>query len=174
MTRSSARMRNLRRQSHDTRQRGQKWDCEGEGCRGQSEGPREVPMVRTPADPLGSRTPSRGRSQRRDTGRGPVCRFMHVSTHGSNSSKAFARLSRLSHASAPETTGDQLQELASAVSLVPGSSSGSRNSRIRKHLSMPSCAVLFTYGKFSSLSDSLNACHEWYERSRSAGTASLR
>jgi hypothetical protein len=31
-----------------------------------------------------------------------------------------------------------------------------------------------TYGKFSSLSDSLNACHEVYERSRSAGMATLR
>ena len=38
--------------------------------RGHSDGSREVPMVRTPADPLGSRTPSCGRSQRRDTGRG--------------------------------------------------------------------------------------------------------
>jgi len=143
MTRRFTRIRNLRRQSHDTRQRGQKGTRGREGRGGHSEGSREVPMVRTPADPLGSRTPSRGRSQRRDTGRGPDRRFMHVSTHGSNSSKAFARLSRLSHASAPETTGDQLQELASAVSLVPGSSSGSRNSRIRKHLSMlPSLSCL--------------------------------
>ena len=69
-TRRSARMRTLRRQSHNTCQRGQKWIREGEGPGGHSEGSREVPMVRTPADPLGSRTPSRGRSQRRDTGRG--------------------------------------------------------------------------------------------------------
>ena len=36
-------------------------------------------MVRAPADPLRSRTSSRGRSQRRDTGRGPAFRF--TSTH---------------------------------------------------------------------------------------------
>ena len=79
-TRSSARMRNLRRQAHDTCQRGQKQAREGEGFRGQSEGSREVPMVRTPAGPLGSRTPSRGRSQRRDTGRGPAFRCVRIST----------------------------------------------------------------------------------------------
>ena len=73
-------MRNLRRQSHDMCQRGQKQAREGEGCRGQSEGSREVPMVRTPAGPLGSRTPSRGRSQRRDTGRGPAFRCVRIST----------------------------------------------------------------------------------------------
>ena len=78
-TRSPSRIRNLRRQSHDTCQRGQNRAREGEGCRVQSEGSREVPMVRTPAGPLGSRTPSRGRSQRRDTGRGPAFRF--TSTH---------------------------------------------------------------------------------------------
>jgi hypothetical protein len=69
MTPSSGQMPNLR-QVHDRRQRGQKGTGGGEGIIGHSEGSREVPMVRTPADPLGSRTPSRGRSQRRDTGRG--------------------------------------------------------------------------------------------------------
>ena len=133
----SRQMRKQRRPSHDTRQKGRKGLEEARAYRGHSDGLREVPMVRAPADPLGSGTPSRGRSQRRDTGRGPVRRFMHISTHGSGSSKAFARLSRLSHASAPETTGDQLQELASAVSLVPVSSIGSKNSRIRKRLSTP-------------------------------------
>ena len=49
----------LRRQSHDTHQRGQKGVREGEGRGGYSEGLREVPMVQTPAGPLGSRTPSR-------------------------------------------------------------------------------------------------------------------
>ena len=77
-TRRSARMRTLRRQSHNTCQRGQKWILEVEGPGGHSEGSREAPMVRAPADPLGSRTPSPGRSQRRDTGRGPVGRCMHV------------------------------------------------------------------------------------------------
>jgi hypothetical protein len=145
-TRRSARMRTLRRQSHNTCQRGQKWIREGEGPGGHSEGSREVPMVRAPAGPLGSRTPSRGRSQRRDTGRGPVGRCMHVSTHGSSSSKADARLSRLSHASAPETQTDGLQELASAIILVSSSSFGSRNSRNRKHLSMSPCRILLLMG----------------------------
>ena len=145
-TRRSARMRTLRRQSHNTCQRGQKWIREGEGPGGHSEGSREVPMVRAPAGPLGSRTPSRGRSQRRDTGRGPVGRCMHVLTHGSSSSKADARLSRLSHASAPETQTDGLQELASAIILVSSSSFGSRNSRNRKHLSMSPCRILLLMG----------------------------
>ena len=39
---------------------------------------------------------------------------------------------------APAVHIDELQELASAVILVPGSFCGSRNSRNRKHLSMPS------------------------------------
>jgi len=133
----SRQMRKQRRPSHDTHQKGRKGLEEARAYRGHSDGSREVPMVRAPADPLGSRTPSRGRSQRRDTGRGPVGRCMHVSTHGSSSSTADARLSRLSHASAPETHTHQHQELANAVILVPVSSSGSKNSRIRKHLSTP-------------------------------------
>ena len=99
VTRPSCRKRNLRRLSHDTRQKGRKGVAEARACRGHSDGSREIPMVRTPADPLGSRTPSRGRSQRRDTGRGPLGRCAHASTHGSSSSKADARLSRLSRAS---------------------------------------------------------------------------
>jgi hypothetical protein len=146
-TRSSARMRNLRRQSHDTRQRGQKWDREGEGCRGQSEGSREVPMVRTPAGPLGSRTPSRGRSQRRDTGRGPAFRCVRISTQIIISSKADARFSRLTCACAPDTQMEHLQELKSAVIMMPVSSFGSRNSKIGKHLSILSCAGLLLKGK---------------------------
>ena len=70
--------------------------------RGYAEGSREVPMVRTPADPLGSRTPSHGRSQRRDTDRGPVDRSMHASTHGSSSSKAGLQILRLSRALSPK------------------------------------------------------------------------
>ena len=99
VTRPSCRKRNLRRLSHDTRQKGRKGVADARACRGHSDGSREIPMVRTPADPLGSRTPSRGRSQRRDTGRGPLGRCAHASTHGSSSSKADARLSRLSRAS---------------------------------------------------------------------------
>ena len=151
MTRRSTRIRNLRRQSHDTRQRGQKQSREGEGRGGHSEGPREAPMVRTPAGPLGSRTPSRGRSQRRDTGRGPAFRCERISTQIIISSKADARLSRLSRARAPETQTEGLQQLANAVILVPISSCGSTNSRIRKHLSMPSCAVLLLMGNSAHL-----------------------
>jgi len=145
-TRSSARMRNLRRQSHDTRQRGQKQSRGGEGRGGQSEGSREVPMVQTPAGPLGNRTPSRGRSQRRDTSRGPALRCVRISTQIISSSKADVRLSRLSRARAPETQTEGLQELARAVILVPGSSYGSTKTRIRKHLSMSSCAGLLVIG----------------------------
>ena len=146
-TRSSARMRNLRRQAHDTCQRGQKQAREGEGFRGQSEGSREVPMVRTPAGPLGSRTPSRGRSQRRDTGRGPAFRCMRISTQTIISSKADARLTRLTRTCIPETQTEQLHEPASAVILVSVSFSGSKNSRIPKHLSTSPCAVLLLMGK---------------------------
>ena len=89
--------------AQDTRQRGQKWASEGEGFRGQSEGSREVPMVQTPAGPLGNRTPSRGRSQRRDTSRGPALICVRISTQIISSSKADVRLSRLSRARAPET-----------------------------------------------------------------------
>ena len=120
-----------------TRQRGQQGVVEKARAAEVTLMVREVLMVRAPADPLRSRTSSRGRSQRRDTGRGPVRRCMHISTHGSSSSKADARLSWLSDASAPETHGDQAQELASAVNLVPVSSIGSKNSRIRKRLSTP-------------------------------------
>ena len=108
-------------------------------------------MVRTPAGPLGSRTPSRGRSQRRDTGRGPGFRCERISTQIIIISKADARLSRLSRARAPDTQMEGLQELASAVTLVPVSSCGSTNSRIPKHLSMPSCAVLLHMGNSAHL-----------------------
>ena len=145
-TRCSGRMRSLRQQSHNTRQRGQKGIRKGEGFRGQSEGSREVPMVQTPAGPLGNRTPSRGRSQRRDTSRGPAFRCVRISTQIIISSKADVRLSRLSRARAPETQTEALQELASAVMLVPVSSCGSTNSTIRKHLSMPCCAMLLLMG----------------------------
>jgi hypothetical protein len=123
-TRPSCRERNLRRLAHDGRQKGRKGLEEARAYRGHSDGSREVPMVRTPADPLGSRTPSRGRSQRRDTGRGPAFRCMRISTHIIISSKADERHSRRSDACAPKTQSEYLQELMSAVNLVPGSSSG--------------------------------------------------
>ena len=138
MTRSSARVRNLRRLSQDTRQSGQKWVIEVEGFRGQSEGLRE--------GPLGNRTPSRGRSQRRDTSRGPALRCVRISTQIIISSTADVQLSRLSRARAPETQTEGLQELASAVILVPVSSCGSKNSRIRKHLSVSPCRILLLMG----------------------------
>ena len=151
MTRSSSRVRNLRRLSQDTRQRGQKWVSEGEGFRGQSEGSREVPMVQTPAGPLGNRTPSRGRSQRRDTSRGPALRCVRITTQIIISSTADVRLSRLSRARAPKTQTEGLQELASAVTLVPVLSCGSKNLKIRKHLSMPCCAILLLMGNSAHL-----------------------
>jgi hypothetical protein len=150
-TRRSARMRTLRRQSHNTCQRGQKWIREGEGPGGHSEGSREVPMVRAPAGPLGSRSPSRGRSQRRDTGRGPVRRCMHVSTHGSSSSKADARLSRISHASAPENSNGWTSRARErdhfGVQLVLWLQE-LEESEASVHVAMPHPV---TYGKFSSL-----------------------
>ena len=45
LIRSSARMRNLRRQPHNMCQRGQKGAQEGKGQGGHSEGSREVPVV---------------------------------------------------------------------------------------------------------------------------------
>ena len=103
-------------------------------------------MVQTPAGPLGNRTPSRGRSQRRDTSRGPALRCVCISTQIIISSKADVRLSRLSRAHTPEAQTERLQELASAVILVPVSSCGSTNSKIWKHLSMLSCAGLLVIG----------------------------
>ena len=75
----------------------------GEGYGGHSEGSREIPMVRTPADQLGSRTPSRGRSQRRDTDRGPPFRCKRTATPMGSGSRADARLSRLPRARSPNT-----------------------------------------------------------------------
>ena len=77
----SARTRILRRHLQTSTSEGKNGLGSARASRGHFAGSREVLMVRTPADPLGSRTPSRGRSQRRDTGRGPAFRCMRISTH---------------------------------------------------------------------------------------------
>ena len=170
----SCRKRNLRRLSHDTRQKGRKGVADARACRGHSDGSREIPMVRTPADPLGSGTPSRGRSQRRDTGRGPAIRCTRVSTHGS---RAAARQIRGLHGFHTQGTCGSHRRTSRAcecghfgAGLVLWlqeleESEASVHAVLRRPV---------TYEEFSSLSDSLNACHGFYERSCGAGVASLR
>lgn len=135
VTRPSCRKRILRRLSHDTRQKGRKGVADARACRGHSNGSREIPMVRTPADPLGSRTPSRGRSQRRDTGRGPDFRCMRTSTRiGQQQQGRCATLAASAYA-LTSYSHRTFQELASAVNLVPAWTSGSKTRVVRSRCS---------------------------------------
>ena len=142
--------------------------------RGYAEGSREVPMVRTPADPLGSRTPSHGRSQRRDTGRGPLGRRAHASTHGSSSSKADARLSRLSRASTLRLTQINFKRSRARSVWCRSRPLAPRTRGFGSVCPRHDAPPCYLWEIQVSLSDSVIVCHDCYARSCGAVIASLR
>ena len=87
----------------------------------------------------------------RHRSRGPAFRCVCILTHIISSSKEDKRLPWLSRARAPNTQTQGVQELATAVILVPVLSCSSMNSRIQKHLSMPCCAMLLLMGNSGHL-----------------------
>ena len=110
--------------------------------------------VRTPAGLLGSRTLLCGQSQRRAcycqrACCGPAFRCVRVfdSDHHQQQGRCAA-LTAFTRTHSPNTQTEGLQELTSAVILVPVSSCGSTILRIRMHFfRMPCCANAATYRK---------------------------